>query len=133
MMFATPFSSIAFCRQVAEAATGKAGKSLTTGSHHPTLWIAPTGLGDESCYVYASDGALDIARAAGLDAPVVSYALAAELPQTKCLFLGDVPGDAAIDRKAQSAALLALCLDAAARQPRSRTPAEQPSERAEVF
>ena len=116
LMFATPFSGIAYCRCVAEFVAGRDGKAFTSGAQRPTLWIASTGVGDGSCYVYASDAALDAARAAGLEAPVVGYAVDSELPYGRCLFLGDVGVGPASDRKGHSAALLALCLEAKERR-----------------
>jgi hypothetical protein len=110
MMFATPFIGVAFCRQVAEALARSGGKPFAAGGQRPTLWIAPTGRDDSSCYVYASDAALEAARAAGIDAPITGYALGTELPPSRCLYLGDDPAASRADRKAHSADLLALCL-----------------------
>ncbi len=115
LLFATQFSGIAYCRRVAEFLAGREGKAFMTGGQRPTLWIAGTGLGDGTCYVYASDGALDAARAAGLETPVVGYALSSDLPHSRCLFVGDRASDST-ERKLQSAALLALCLEATERR-----------------
>ena len=138
MMFATPFSAIAFCRQIARIVARREAKSHGSGAQRPIVWIACTGVGDGSCYVYASDGALDAAWAAGLDTPVIGSALDSELPPSRCLVLGDPTSDAGVDRKTGSASLLALCLAAMTRQNAGHAkacpaPGAGDGERAEVF
>ena len=138
MMFATPFSAIAFCRQVAEAVERRDAKSFGPGVQRPVLWIACSGVGDGSCYVYASDGALDAAWTTGLDTPVIGSVPDSELPTSRCLVLGDPTSTPGVDRKTGSASLLALCLAAMTRQnsDRAKPPlrgASIETERAEVF
>ena len=138
MMFATPFSAIAFCRQVAETVERRDAKSFGPGVQRPVLWIACTGVGDGSCYVYASDGALDAAWAVGLETPVIGSAPDSELPSSRCLVLGDATATPGVDRRTGGASLLALCLAAMTRQNTDRANAPKPAasvevDRAEVF
>jgi hypothetical protein len=101
-----------------------------------TLWITPTGLEDGSCYVYASDGALEAASAAGIDTRVVGYAQDCELPESRCLFVADSGSLVNAERRAHSASLLALCLQSMARHHARRAIGESAREdvvRAEVL
>jgi hypothetical protein len=135
LMFESPFAAVAFCRQVTDVATGRPNtSSATTGAHRLTLWITPTGLDDGSCYVYASDGALEAASTAGIDTLVVGYAQDCELPESKCPFVADTGELMRAERRAHSASLLALGLEAMARQHARRAGEKRDdASRAEVF
>jgi hypothetical protein len=114
LRFATPLNAVAFCRQVADFLAGADGTSFMAGAHRATLWIAPTGQANGSCFVFASDGALDAARLAGAEVPIVGYAHDSELPASRCLFFGDTASHPDADRRMRSASLLALCMEAMA-------------------
>jgi len=125
LMFESPFAAVAFCRQVTDSTTGRTGASSRRGAaHRLTLWLTPTGLEDGSCYVYASDGALEAASTSGIDTQVVGFAQDCELPESRCLFVADSGSLMSAERRAHSASLLALCLQSMARHHARRTTPE---------
>jgi len=111
LSFPSPVSGVAACRRITEALKGKSSQVRSITSHRGTLWIAPSGLADGSCHVYACDVALDTARELDIDAPVVAYADDTQLPQSSCLYPGDDTANSSSERKLHSANLLAMCME----------------------
>ena len=71
--------------------TGKRMERHLAGEHRAVLFRRPTPIGDAECaeYMYASAGALLLAREVGVPARVVGTIPAGELPEDAGLLRGD--------------------------------------------
>ena len=84
-------STLSFQGALLGIVTGKRIERHLAGEHRAVLFRRPTPIGDAECaeYMYASAGALLLARELGLQTPVAGTIPAAELPEDAVLLVGD--------------------------------------------
>ncbi len=91
LCFPDPDSTLSFQAALVDITTGRRLERYLAGEHRAVLFRSPTPIGDAECaeYMYASAGALLLARELGVPARVVGTIPAGELPEDAVLLVGD--------------------------------------------
>ena len=85
--FASRSDAVRYCLKVSDALESASLAGDSEGS--ATLWLAAADGATGAVNVYACDGALAVAREAGLETTACGQASEAELPAARCLVIGD--------------------------------------------